>query len=222
MNKLGNRPMKILEKAQLEKSRWASNSAKVLLATASALLALCATVVTCLFAFGSHGVKAVGSNGSATVPVLSATKVPPATPAEKGNGAVTPRPDSNQPQNGTIAAEHSAIDQTPKPALDPIPTPAPLPQPESKAFVSDSELLKGERPDSAPKNPERQIPKSVRKNLEKERREAERKRSRLEDMYQKHLISGEAYKEGEKEYKSQIEKYRREVNAGGSLPNSPE
>jgi hypothetical protein len=41
-------------------------------------------------------------------------------------------------------------------------------------------------------------------------------------MYQKHSISSEAYKKGEKEYKSQIEKYRSEVNAGGSLPSSLE
>jgi hypothetical protein len=73
---------------------------------------------------------------------------------------------------------------------------------------------------SGSKNVEQQLPKSVRKHLEKERRQAERKRSRLEDMYQKHLISSEAYKKGEQEYKSEIEKYRSEVNAAGSLPNS--
>jgi hypothetical protein len=70
------------------------------------------------------------------------------------------------------------------------------------------------------KSVERQLPKSVRKHLEKERREAERKRSRLEDLYQKHLISSEAYKRGEQEYKSEIKKYRSEVDAAGSLPNS--
>ena len=88
--------------------------------------------------------------------------------------------------------------------------------------MSDSELLRGDGPDFAPKNLDRKLPRSVRKNLEKERQEAERKRSRLEDMYQKHLISSEAYKEGEKEYRSQIEKYRSEVNAGRGLPNSLE
>jgi hypothetical protein len=33
-------------------------------------------------------------------------------------------------------------------------------------------------------------------------------------MYQKHEISSEAYKQGEEEYKSEIEKYRAAVNAG--------
>jgi hypothetical protein len=70
-----------------------------------------------------------------------------------------------------------------------------------------------------PKQPLRQAnegehPKAGRKTLEKERRAAERKRSRLEGMYQNHLISSEAYKKGEEEYKSEIEKYRSAVNTG--------
>jgi hypothetical protein len=214
MNKFGHRP-------KLKESRWTSNSAKIFLATASALSALCAIVVICLIAFGASRLKTAGSNGSVAVPILSAKKVSSATLAEKGNGGAS-LPDTNQPINGTIAAEHSVSDQKPTPALSPISTPAPVPQPESKAFVSDSELLRGDRPDFAPKNLDRKLPRSVRKNLEKERQEAERKRSRLEDMYQKHLISSEAYKEGEKEYRSQIEKYRSEVNAGRGLPNSLE
>jgi len=215
MKKFGNRP-------KLKESRWTSNSGKVFLATASALSALCAIVVICLIAFGASRPKTVGSNGSVAVPILSAKKVSPATLAEKDNGEATSPPDANQPINGTIAAQHSASAQTPTPAASPISAPAPVPQPEAKAFVSDSELLRGGRPDSVPENPERKLPKAVRKNLEKERRDAERKRSRLEDMYQKHLISSEAYKEGEKEYRSQIEKYRSEVNADRGLPNSLE
>jgi hypothetical protein len=220
MSKLGNRPLNILEKVPLNKARWTLNLSKVFVVTAGTLFALSATVVICLVAFSAHRPKTSGSSASLGVPVLPATKV--ATPAEKGNVGVVPIPDTNQTHNGTIAAEHSANDQTPTASPDPIPTPVPVPQPESKPFASDSELLGEERPESRPKNLERQLPKSVRKNLEKERREAERKRARLEDMYQKHLISSEAYKKGEKEYKSQIERYRSEVNAGGSLPNSLE
>ena len=215
MNKFGNRP-------KLKEFRWTSNAAKVFLATASALSALCAIVVICLIAFGANRPKKVGANGSVAAPLLSAQKVSPATPAEKGNGNAASLPDTNQPIQGTIAAQHPVSAQTPTPSLSPIATPAPVPQPESKAFVSDSELLRGGQPDFVPENRERKRPGSVRKNLEKERREAERKRSRLEDMYQKHLISSEAYKEGEKEYRSQIEKYRSEVNADRGLPNSLE
>jgi hypothetical protein len=144
--------------------------------------------------------------------------------AEKGDGSVTAFPGTNQADNGTIAAEHSAIDQTPTPALSPIPSPAPVPPVESKSLTSDSELLRGEPPAfglpgeksldrTGSKSVERQLPKSVRKHLEKERHEAERKRSRLKYLYQKHLISSEAYKKGEQEYRSEIEKYRSEVSA---------
>jgi hypothetical protein len=51
------------------------------------------------------------------------------------------------------------------------------------------------------------------KNLEKGRRAAERKRSRLEAMYQKGTISSETYKSGENEYRIAIQRYRNEVNA---------
>lgn len=215
----------------MNESRWTTNSAKVFVAIAGALFALSAVVVICLTAFSAHRHKTVGPNGSVGVPVLPATKAN--TPAEKGNAGVTPLPSMNRGDNGTVAAEHPAIVQTPTPALNPIPTPGPVSQPESKAFTSDSEFLSGERPEiglpgeesldrTGSKNVKGQLPKSVRKNLEKERREAERKRSRLEDMYRKHLISAEAYKKGEKEYKSQIEKYRSELNSGESLPNSLE
>jgi hypothetical protein len=216
MNKLGNLRVKILEKVPLNKPRWTSTSAKVFVGVAGTLLALSAMGVICLFSLSKHRPKTVGSNP--LIDVFPTTKM--TTPAEKGDGSVTTYPGTNQADNGTIAPEHSAIDQTPTPALSPIPSPAPIPQSEPKAFASDSEFLNAERPE--PKKQEQKLPKSVRKNLEKKRREAERKRSRLEDMYQKHLISSEAYKNGEKEYKGEIEKYRSEVNAGQSLNNSLE
>jgi hypothetical protein len=51
------------------------------------------------------------------------------------------------------------------------------------------------------------------KNLEKQRLAAEKKRSRLEAMYQKGTISSKAYKSGEDEYRLAIQRYRDEVNA---------
>jgi hypothetical protein len=214
MNKLGNLRVKILEKVPLNKPRRTSTSTKVFVGVAGTLLALSATGVICLFSLSKHRPKTVSSNP--LIDVFPTTKM--TTPAEKGDGSVTTYPGTNQAD--TIAPEHSAIDQTPTPALSPTPSPAPIPQSEPKAFASDSEFLNAERPE--PKKQEQKLPKSVRKNLEKKRREAERKRSRLEDMYQKHLISSEAYKKGEKEYKGEIEKYRSEVNAGQSLNDSLE
>lgn len=213
---------------------------KVFVATAAALFALSATVVICLIAFGVHKPKASGSNGltgitAYRVPAFPATKL--TTVAEKGS--VTPLPGTNRAENRAIPNQHSAIAQTtrpgpnplPTPAQKPIPTPASVPQTESKALTSDREFLWGKGPEfglpgeksldrTGSKNVERQLPKSVRKRLEKNRQQAERKRSRLEDMYQKHLISSEAYKKGQQEYKSEIQKYRSELNGDGGHPNS--
>ena len=220
MNKLGNLPVKILEKVPLNKTRWTSNPVKVLIGIAGTVFALSAVGVICLFLLSTHRPETVGSNALSDAPVFPTTKM--TTAAGKGDGSVTAFPGTNQADNGTIAPEHSAIDQTPTPALSPIPSPASIPQSEPKAFASDIEFLKGEPTEFEPKKQAQNLSKSVRKNLEKERREAERKRSRLEGLYQKHLISSEAYKKGEKEYKSEIEKYRSEVNAGGSPQNSLE
>ena len=216
MSNLGNLPVQILEKVPLNKPRWTSTPAKVFVGVAGTLLALSAMGVICLFSLSKHRPKTVGSNP--LIDVFPTTKM--TTAAKKGDRSVTTFPSTNRADNGTIAPEHSTIDQTPTPALSSIPSPAPIPQSEPEAFASDREFLNAERPE--PKKQERELPKSVRKNLEKKRRQAERKRSRLEDMYQKHLISSEAYKKGEREYKGEIEKYRSEVNAGQSLNNSLE
>ena len=222
MNRLGSRPPNILEKVPLKKA-WTLNLAKVFVVTAGTLLALSATVVICQIASSAHRPKTLGPNGLVGVPAFPTTKV--TTAAEKGKGGVPTPAGTNQADNGTIRAEHSAIDQTTStPAPNPIPTPVPVPQTESKALISDSEFHRGEQPEfglpgeksldqTGSENVERQLPKSVRKHLEKERREAERKRSRLEDMYHKNLISSEAYKKGEQEYRSEIEKYRNAVSA---------
>jgi len=229
MNKLGNLPVKILEKVPLNKTRWTSNPVKVLIGIAGTVFALSAVGVICLFLLSTHRPETVGSNALSDAPVFPTTKM--TTAAGKGDGSVTAFPGTNRADNGAIPTEHSAIAQTTPPAPNPIPTPAPVPQTESKALTSDSEFLWGKGSEFAPpgeesldrtgtKNVERQLPKSVRKRLEKKRQQAERKRSRLEDMYQKHLISSEAYKKGEQEYKSEIEKYRSEFNGDGGHPNS--
>lgn len=242
MSKPGNRPLKILEKFPIKEPRWTSNLAKVFVVTAATLFVLSATVVICLIAFSVHKPKTLGSNGLAGVPAFRVPAFPATkttTVAEKGNGGVTPLPGTNRADNGSIPTEHSAIAQTtppapnpiPTPAQKPIPTPAPIPQTESKALTSDSEFLWGKGLEfglpgeksldgTESKNVERQLSKSVRKRLEKKRQQAERKRSRLEDMYQKHLISSEAYKKGKQEYKSEIEIYRSEFNGDGGHPNS--
>ena len=51
------------------------------------------------------------------------------------------------------------------------------------------------------------------KAAEQERQEAERKRARLEALYQSHLISGADYKKGQDEYQSAIAKYHSLFNS---------
>jgi hypothetical protein len=214
MNKLSFRPSAILTKAQPRGARRTQNSTKVLGATLATLFVLCGTVGICLAVFSA--IKARTPKGPAGVASLPPVKG--ATPADKGDGTVTPQPAANQAGPETVAADHSTPDQSSMPAVMPTvsPTPASVPvlQDQQKASVNDREFLESKVQNVEPKNPDRKLSGIARKNLEKERREAERKRSRLEEMYQKHEISSEAYKQGEEEYKSEIEKYRAAVNAG--------
>jgi hypothetical protein len=55
--------------------------------------------------------------------------------------------------------------------------------------------------------------KTGHKDLEKQRLAAEKRRSRLEVMYQKGTISSEVYRSGENAYRLAIQRYRDELNA---------
>ena len=57
------------------------------------------------------------------------------------------------------------------------------------------------------------------RHLEKQRLAAEKKRSRLEAMYQKGTISGETYRNGENQYRIAIQRYRDEVSASAVNEN---
>jgi hypothetical protein len=210
MNKLGPRPSTILMKAQPNGSRRIRSTTKVLGATLGILFALCGTIGICSFAFNAIKARTSVPKGLASTPIVPAVKASPTVPADKDNGTVVAQPATNQSETAT--ADGSKMDQKSTPAASPAPPSVPVPPDERKASVNDRDFLESKAPE--PKAPDRQLSGVVRKNLEKGRREAERKRSRLEEMYQKHEISSEAYKQGEEEYKSAIEKYRAALNAG--------
>jgi hypothetical protein len=86
--------------------------------------------------------------------------------------------------------------------LAPVPSPTPVPQP--TVIVNDT----GSRSS--------RLSQAGRKAAERERRKVERKRARLEAMYQNHLISSAAYKKGQDKYQSEIAKYRGELNSTAS------
>ena len=204
-------------RAQPSDSRWISNSEKFLRAAAilGATFALFGAVAICLVGFGAYAPSRVEPKGSADTPILPTRTVSPALPADQDIGTV--QPDTNEAPHESIAPDRSSMYSAPAPTLNP--TPAPTPAPMLKVSVSDSELLQGDSTDARPKNLDRELPKAVRLNLERERRAAEHKRSRLEEAYQKHAISSDAYKRGMEDYKGVIERYRNQTNAESGTPN---
>jgi hypothetical protein len=214
MNKIGYQPMPVLLRAEPSDARWTSYSARFLrvVATLGTVFALCGVIAIFLIGFSALPPRSLEIKGPVEVPVPSATSVSPAAAPSLDQGVGVRLPDTNQVLRGAFAEDHSIVDQPPTaPARNPDSAPAQVSHPE--ASVSDTELLKRERPEDAPINPDRQLSEAVRKNLERARREVERKRSRLEEMHRKHAISSEAYKKGEEQYRTEIEKYRTGMNA---------
>jgi hypothetical protein len=213
MNKLGYQPLPVLLRAEPSDARWSSHSAKILrvVAMLGTLLALGGVITICLIAFNAFPPGTLDSKAPVKVPPLPATNTSIAAAANPDSSTGALPPDTDQGHRGTIAEDHSIIDQTPPPLLNPTSTSEPSPKP--AASISDSEMLKEERPETGVKAPDRHLAEAVRRTLEKKRREAERIRSRLEEMYRQHAISSEAYKKGEEQYRSAIESYRMGMDA---------
>jgi hypothetical protein len=222
MNKLGYQPLPVLLRAEPSDARSTPNSARFLrvIATLGTLFALCGVIAIFLIGFRAFPPKTLGSKKSVEVPVLPATTLSAAVAPSLDQSVGGRLPDTNQVSRETIAEDHSIIDQPPvAPAGTPTSTAAQISQPQ--ASVSDGDSLKRERPEDAQSNPDRYLPEGVRKKLERHRQEAERKRSRLEEMYGKHAISRDAYKKGEQKYKTEIERYRTKMSVRTG-PNNQE
>ena len=174
MSKVAYQPMTVLVRAELGDSPWISTSAKVLRAAATfaTMIATCGAVAIC----------SIGPKGSAGIPIFRGTKVSPVTPAAQDNGIGMLLPDTNQAGHEPIASDHSITGQISAPALITTPSPASVERPETS--VSDGALLKPERLEIVRKNRERKLPTAVRKSLEKDRRQALRKRYRREMKYE--------------------------------------
>jgi hypothetical protein len=112
---------------------------------------------------------------------------------------------------GTPLKEEPAVAGSPAPSQSAQPNPSVS----SKATAGSGDAQSTQAP--AKDVTEAKRPAAERKNIEKQRVQAERKRSRLESMYQKHLISSEAYKSGQEEYKNEIQKYRLESGGSGTV-----
>jgi len=190
---------------------WMSANALIKNAGPGVLFGLCGAVAIWLTAANRFVPKLIVPKRE--VPALAAKPLPSValptlTPARDNDRLVmTLRqtgPEMKLADRGMVPNKDSTVDSPPGPAASPVPTVSSRGKPDANPVESAPPAL-------APK----EISGADRKALEKERRVAERKRARLEERYQKHLISGEEYKKGEEEYKSAILKYRSQMNGGG-------
>jgi hypothetical protein len=214
MNKYGYQPLPVLLRAEPDDARRTSKSTKILgtIATLGTLFAVCGAIAICLVGFNAFPRRTLEMKAPADVHVFSETPVSPSPATNHGGDGTGILPqDSNQALPGMIAEDHSIIDQTATPAAVPTSTPVAAPQPE--ASPNNSELLNEAHGATAGIIPDRSLPESVRKKLEKMRRAAEHHRSRLEELFEKRVISVEAYKKGEEKYQREIDRYRKEISA---------
>jgi len=139
-----------------------------------------------------HGGHTQVASANASPVIVGSQNPVVATPA--ASPAISARPSPSVVTSPVVSAKPSpSVVATPVPVNSPVRQPTPL--------VS-NDAPREKKPPS----------ESVRKNAEQARRDAERKRARLEDMYKKHLISDEAYKKGQDEYQNELGKYRSRVS----------
>jgi hypothetical protein len=197
MNKSRNQPLKLRLKARPSGSsrRWTSGKALINVLVSSVLLALgVAVAIPALHLITSSKTrfKDLGD--------LQILSEPTPTPLS----ATDPRPtlsNANPVYSGTVG---TVVAENSTQSVHPAAVPSPTPTSEPVVIVNDT----GSR--SA------RLSQAGRKAAERERRKAERKRARLEAMYQSHLISGATYKKGQDEYQSEINKYHGELSGTAS------
>jgi hypothetical protein len=137
-----------------------------------------------------QGAAALGSPSPTASPLLAGTANPVPT---------------------SISSPHAPLVSTTPVSSPPAPlvSPTPAPSPPATPILRPSASARGAVPKEA-KTP----PEAARKLAEHKRRDAERKRARLEILYKDHQISEEAYKQGQEEYQAEMAKYRNVVPGG--------
>jgi len=211
MNKLYRLPLRTRTKNLSSGVRRRQNSSKIL---ATGILALCG--LAALVGIGFAAFLTYKHMRAKPKVVSVASPTPAATPEAKAKDILLPLSDPNKaPADGTAAAQSAVSPQSSPSVLlsSPVPTPAPTP--------AASVAQHPQNTDSQTGATDKPLTKAARKNLEKKRLEAERKRAQLEKMYQRHDISADAYNKGKEEYKAEIQKYREALKAGTSPVNQP-
>jgi hypothetical protein len=217
MNKTGYQPMPVLLRADLGETRT-TGSATILrvVAILGTLIAFCGAVAICLIGFNAFPGKSVELKAPADAPLVPETTMSPAAAVDHDDRTSVLPAESNQDHGNTVAEDRSILDQTAAPALNPASAPSAVAPPASAKTeipASEGNVLKGEHLEAGRINRESHLSEAMRKKLEKMRLTAERKRSRLEDLYRTGAVSSAAYKKGEEKYQRQIERYRDEMSA---------
>jgi hypothetical protein len=155
-------------------------------------------------------IVAIGALGVAAVNVIQNVRSKHAGHTQVASANASASPVIVGSQNPVIAttAPAPAISAKPTPvvAAKPSPSVAATPVPVNSPVRQPTPLVSNDAPR------EKKLPsEAVRKNAEQARRDAERKRTHLEDLHKKHLISDEAYQKGQDEYKNELGKYRSRV-----------
>jgi hypothetical protein len=165
-------------------------------------------ILVALVAIGALGVAAVKMLQNARSKHGGHTQVASANPSDSPVIVGSQNPVvATTAQSPVISARPSpSVMTTPVAAAKPSPSVVATPVPVNSPVRQPTPLVSNDAP-----REKKPPPEAVRKNAEQARRDAERKRARLEEMYKNHLISDEAYKKGQDEYQNQLGKYRNRV-----------
>ena len=234
MNKLYRLPLRMRSKTQLADPRHRRKSTKPVVAGILALGALFALAAIGLIVFGAFRHKPDMPKEVGITPAPAVADVSPAESSDKENDAVMPlanpnptlstRSTSDQQASAPAPVASATPSHSSTPATPPTPTGLKHEQktetdtknPEKPLTKTAQQNLEKKRQETETdtRNPEKPLTKTARLNLEKKRQEAERKRAQLEEKYQNHEISADAYNKGEEEYRDEIQKYRNELKSG--------
>jgi hypothetical protein len=167
-----------------------------------------------------------GALGFAGVALLNSAR----TKHQRQTAIGSPSPTASQMVAGTVNPVPATISSPPVALVSATPSPSPLATPISRptALVKATALAKATVAangtavvnDRAPRDVKTPS-ENARKTAEQRRREAERKRAHLEALHKDHQISDEAYKQGQQEYQTEMEKYRNVVSGEGSASRQP-
>jgi hypothetical protein len=185
VNKRRDRALKMRSKARPSGSspHWTSGRILIQVLVSSVLLALCVAVAfTAFHLFTSHKTPSKDSGD------LRVVSEPTPTPGSATKSASMPA-NPNAVYTGIVGTV-STGNSTQSVHLAPVPSPTPVPQP--TVIVNDT----GSRSS--------RLSQAGRKAAERERRKVERKRARLEAMYQNHLISSAATRKGKTSIRAKL------------------